>query len=360
MRSVRVVDLFCGCGGASLGFELAGCEVVGAVDIDGEACSTYARNLGRRPLQADLTRLSYHGILAQHGLTGVEPEMLAGCPPCQAFSSLRRTRTKEFDGKRDALLLAFVRLVREGLPRIVIFENVPGIVSLEGGKYLKYYLQKVEELGYGTACGVVNAADYGIPQFRKRVVAFSVLDVDTEDLTFPTPTHTRPDASPSNGMKPWVTVRDAISDLPPLEQGQVDSTVPNHTARSHGKKVLRMIEATPKDGGSRKDISRKLWLPCHKRLNGRGAESVYGRLSWDRPSSTMTTRCTTPSSGRFLHPDQDRGITPREGARLQTFPDTFIFPRVARTSERLIGNAVPPLLFKVLIEGFFRENGSVA
>jgi DNA (cytosine-5)-methyltransferase 1 len=357
---LKVVDLFCGCGGASLGFELAGCEVVAAVDIDSEACSTYARNIGHRPLQGDLTRLSYHGILAHHGLDGAEPEILAGCPPCQAFSSLRRTRTDPSAGEKDALLVAFVRLIREALPRVVVFENVPGILSLEKGKYLKYYLRRVEELGYATAYDIVNAADYGVPQFRKRVVAFSVLDVDREDLSFPAPTHARPDASPSNGTKPWVTVRDAISDLPPLEQGQVDPTVPNHSARSHGEKVLRMIEETPKDGGSRRDIPRKLWLPCHKRLNGRGAESVYGRLSWDQPSTTMTTRCATPSSGRFLHPDQDRGISPREAARLQTFPDAFVFPQVVRTSERQIGNAVPPSLFHVLVDGFFRDNRSVA
>jgi len=355
------VDLFCGVGGASLGLQLAGFQVLGAVDIDNLATEVYSRNLGLEPLRGDLRKLSYRDVLEHFGLSKDDVTLLVGCPPCQAFSTLRRTRPWRGNEPRDELLLAFLKHIEEGRPNVVVFENVPGIVSLDEGAYLKLYLEEMRKMGYGTVFKVVRAADYGVPQFRRRVFAFSVLGAKSDDLVVPNPTHSDPSRVDENGKLPWKTVRDAISDLPPLEPGEEDPSIPNHRARKHGEKVLRIIRSLPKNGGSRKDLPEDLWLPCHvKLINKGGAESVYGRMWWDKPAPTMTTRCTTPSSGRFVHPEQDRAITPREAARLQTFPDWFTFPREFASAERLIGNAVPPDLLRVLVDGFFKENGWIA
>lgn len=353
-----VIDLFCGAGGASLGLELAGFEVLGAVDNDADMCEVYASNLGLEPLCGDLTELSYDDVLEHFDVSRSEVDVVVGCPPCQNFSSLRRTRPWPEGVPKDELLHTFINRIEEGLPKVVVFENVPGIQESDRN-YLDYFLSKMGELGYGTVSKLVNAADYGVPQLRKRVFAFCVHDVDSEELSMPEPTHAPPETAENNGKERWVTVRDAIGDLPSLERGEAHPEIPNHEAKRHREKTMRMIRNIPLDGGSRRDLPRDLWLPCHKKLEGGGAENVYGRMRWDEPSTTMTTRCTTPSCGRFLHPEQHRGITPREAARIQTFPDWFEFPDYFSAAERAIGNAVPPQLFKVLVEGFFKEHRDI-
>jgi len=167
-------------------------------------------------------------------------------------------------------------------------------------------------------------------------------------------THSSPKETKGD-LEPWITVRDAIENLPLLNPGESCPSIPNHVARNHSPKVLKLIKNIPRDGGSRKSLPPDLWLPCHLNLikeRGGGAESVYGRMSWDKPDPTITCRCTTPSSGRFLHPNQDRAITPREAASLQTFPDDFEFPKIFTQAERLIGNAVPPTLTPILVKSF--------
>jgi DNA (cytosine-5)-methyltransferase 1 len=352
MKSYTVIDLFCGCGGASLGVKLAGHRVVAAVDIDPVACKTYSENLNLIPMCRDLRFLDGHRILEFYGLKKDDVDLMIGCPPCQGFSSLRRTRYPKGDDPRKGLVNVFIKRVSEIQPRAVIFENVPGIARKIGIRYLKKFLSRMEKMGYKTIHGTVNTADYGVPQFRKRVIALCVKSKGKPSM--PQKTHGNPQKL-ENGSRPWKTVREAIDDLPPLKPGETCPYIPNHYARNHSPKVLKLISKIPKNGGSRASLPKDSWLPCHLKLSenkSRGAESVYGRISWDRPSPTITCRCTTPSSGRFVHPEQDRAITPREAARLQSFPDNFVFPEGFSASERLIGNAVPPLLISTLLEGF--------
>jgi DNA (cytosine-5)-methyltransferase 1 len=344
---MNVVDLFCGCGGASLGLKMAGHKVVAAVDIDPIACKTYTENLGLIPICGDLRFFTGQQILEFYGLKKDDIDLVVGCPPCQGFSSLRRTRYPSGEDSRKGLVDIFLKRVSEIQPKAVIFENVPGIATSEGSNYLQNFVLRMGKMGYKTCWDIVNAADYGVPQFRKRAIALSINDGVKSD--FPPKTHAHPDEV-KDDQKPWRTVRDEIEDLPPLAPGG-SSSIPNHVARNHSLRVLAIIKNIPKNGGSRRSLPKDLWLPCHLKLRGkkgRGAESVYGRMCWDRPSPTITCRCTTPSSGRFIHPEQDRAITPREAARLQTFADDFVFPKEFASAERLIGNAVPPTLISVL------------
>lgn len=351
--SLSVVDLFCGCGGASLGLKLAGHKIVAAVDIDPIACKTFSDNLGLEPLERDLRYFDGLQLLELCGLRKGDVDLVVGCPPCQGFSSLRRTRYPDGDDSRKELVYVFLKRISEIQPRAVIFENVPGIARGKGLRYLQQFISQMEKMGYKTVCEQVNMANYGIPQFRKRVVALCVKDADNSP-SFPTETHSNSKETKEN-LKPWNTVQDTIGDLPILESGDSCSSIPNHTARSSSLKVLEIIRNIPKDGGSRRSLPERLWLPCHLKLKkneSRGAESIYGRMAWSKPAPTMTGRCTTPSSGRFLHPDQDRAITPREAARLQTFPDDFVFPKEFAKAERLIGNAVPPAFMATLTKCF--------
>jgi len=346
------IDLFCGCGGASLGIKHAGHRVVAAVDIDPVACKTFSENLGLEPLCYDLRYFDGYQILDECGLGKGDVDLVVGCPPCQGFSSLRRTRYPNGEDDRKELVSVFIDRIREMQPKAVIFENVPGIVRDKKINYLKLFLSKMEKMGYKVNWGLINAVNYGVPQFRKRVIALCVKDV-SEPPSLPKETHSSPNDAVGKNLKPWRTVRDAIGDLPPLAPGESDPSIPNHVARNHSPRVLEIIRKIPKNGGSRKSLPQNLWLQCHRKLKekkGGGAESVYGRMSWDKPSPTITCRCTTPSSGRFIHPEQDRAITPREAARLQSFPDDFIFPEEFSRAERLIGNAVPPSLMVELVK----------
>lgn len=350
---MNALDLFCGCGGASLGLKMAGHRVVAALDIDPTACKTYSENVGLTPVCQDLRFFSGQQILEFYGLEKDDVDLIVGCPPCQGFSSLRMTRYPTGEDSRKDLVNVFLDRVSEIQPKAVIFENVLGIMRAEGKEYFQKFLLSIEKMGYTTTWDIVNAADYGVPQFRKRVIALSVKRDSGRSPTFPPKTHAHP-AKIEGQQKPWKTVQEAIGDLPPLNPGE-RSSIPNHVARSHSPKVLEIIRNVPKNGGSRRSLPPQLWLPCHRELAGnkrRGAESVYGRMSWDKPSPTITCRCTTPSSGRFIHPEQDRAITPREAARLQSFRDNAIFPQEFTAAERLIGNAVPPALISILCKSF--------
>jgi DNA (cytosine-5)-methyltransferase 1 len=349
---MNAIDLFCGCGGASLGLKMAGYKIVGAVDNDPKACETYFKNLSLEPICEDLRRVSGQKIIDYYDLRRGDIDLVVGCPPCQGFSSLRRTRCPEETDSRKNLVTVFLKRISEIQPRAVIFENVSGIATKEGLRYyLGRFLRKMEKMGYRTDWQVINAADYGVAQFRKRVFAFCAKT--DKRIVIPDKTHSNPKHCDSG--EPWKTVRRKIGNMPPLSPGENCPSILNHRARTHSPEILEIIRNIPKDGGSRRSLPDSLWLPCHNRLKARksrGAESIYGRMVWDRPAPTITCRCTTPSSGRFLHPEQDRAITPREAARLQAFPDSFVFPDEFSKAERFIGNAVPPELMKVQLHSF--------
>lgn len=334
-----------------MGFKEAGFKVVAAVDIDHWACDSYALNVGIQPIEGDLRKVTGQQILERAGLKRGEVDVVVGCPPCQGFSSLRRTKKGDSPDYRDDLLMVFAQRVIEIFPRMVVFENVPGIMRGRGKTFLRRFIKKLEKHGYFPIGSLLNAADFGVPQQRKRLILIfsreEAIGVDLLPL-LPRETHTDPRLAKKNGLPPWVIILDKIADLPPLKNGEKAPNIPLHEAANHGENALRIIKNIPKDGGSRKSLPENLWLPCHKKLRGRGAESVYGRMAWAKTSPTITSRCTVAACGRFIHPDQDRAITPREAARLQSFDDRCSFKGSKESITWQIGNAMPPLLATVI------------
>lgn len=340
----RVVDLFSGAGGTGLGFANAGFNIVGAVERNPSAAETYERNLRVKVKRTDITSLDPLRYREELGLEVGELEVLVGCPPCQGFSRLRNS-DGQYDDRNDLVLL-YIEFVKEFRPLFALFENVSGITrSTHGRLFLQHLRNGLENLGYVLTIEEVDAANYGVPQHRKRIIVMA--GRDGFRAPFPVPTHDTPDGlNVVSGLAlPWLTVKDAIGNgkYPELRAGQrVD--FPNHVAPKTGTRVIEFIMQVPPNGGSRADVPKEYWLKCH--LDHKGHTDVYGRLSWERPAGTITSGCTNPSRGRFVHPDQDRALTPREAAALQGFPDTYEF--LNRDIATQIGNAVPPPLAEAL------------
>jgi len=341
-----VMDLFSGCGGMSLGFKQAGFQPVLAADIDPDANREYTRNVGLVPQHLDLFDIDGPVLLELAGLDQGQLDVLVGCPPCQGFTWLR-SRSKEYT--TNSLVPKMAKIAAEMLPKYVILENVVGMLTYGAVQFGKY-VERLARADYSTVYGIVRAADYGVPQHRERVIAISTQhDGHETRLTLPAPTHANPANARALGLSPWTTVRGAIADLPALESGESASSPRNHSASCHSEKVLKIVRAVPHDGGSRRSIPRRFWLDCHKKLK-RGAENVYGRMWWDRPGPTVSSRCTVPACGRFTHPEQDRGMTLREALRLQSFPDSYVFSVTTNKAARFLGNAMPVLLARRLAE----------
>lgn len=325
---IDAVDLFCGAGGLSFGLRKAGISVRAGVDFDTACKYPYEANLGRgKFIERDITQLRTSDILPFFKKDSYS--LLAGCAPCQPFSTLRNGTEREKSDKWP-LLNEFGRLVREALPDFVTMENVP---ALRGQTIFEDFVRALEDAEYKVTHHVVNAADYGVPQRRKRLVLIASRHGKVRLL------------SPEELGCETQTVRDAISKLSKLQAGMVDRKDPLHKARSLTDTNLARIRAsTP--GGTWHDWPPELLSPCHTRANGKSFQSVYARMEWDKPSPTITTQCFNFGTGRFGHPSQDRAITLREAAILQSFPQDYKF--VAPNGEvsmqtlgRLIGNAVP-------------------
>ena len=354
MSELNAVDLFCGLGGASIGLQSAGVNVIGAIDVDQEALDVYQNNpVEVEPFQADLKDVTFQQIADHYGFQKRDVDLVVGCPPCQNFSYLRDTDPWPEDEPKDELLKAFCSRVEEANPDYVLFENVPGIASRDDGQYLKWLKNTMDDLEYKRDIDNLNAADYGVPQYRRRTIGLFVKKNVGVSPELPSPTHIDPENQEDSERKPWETVEDTISDLPPLEAGEEWDEDPAHRASNHQKSTIDRIKAVPKDGGSRTDIEDpKHELDCHKNLeNSFTAKNVYGRMAWEKPAPTLTTRCTTPSCGRFTHPEQNRGISFREAARLMSIPD-FDLTMKNGTAERVIGNAVPPRLIQMVLNSF--------
>ena len=324
----RAGDCFAGCGGMTVGLKRAGFSVVGAVEIDPDACDVYELNHpDTRLWRKDIRNLTCAAILKGLSLRRGELELLGGCPPCQGFSTLRtnngRHRVRD---KRNDLILEFQRLIRGLRPKTVMLENVPGLYK---NRRLAMFKRELEQDGYSVEAKILNVADYGVPQRRRRLV---VLASRSGTVNFADKTDHQ------------LTVRDAIGDLPPAG----DSGDPLHDMRENRTpRIRRLIAKIPADGGSRSSIPKAMQLKCHHKFDG--FNDVYGRMAWDRPAPTITTGCFNPSKGRFLHPTANRAITMREAALLQSFPPAYKFPsdlgkvRVAV----MIGNALPPRFIRV-------------
>lgn len=379
---------------------MAGFEVCGAVDIDEDALSVYETNLcdkdlstegisGRvsfdSPMEADLEDTTFSEICERFDLDPDDVDVICGCPPCQNFSTLRDTDPWPEDEPKDTLLRAFVDRIREAKPHFVFFENVPGILTAGDGEdapttYIDWFQSSMrhitregdsrDEGGYGINLRVVNAADYGVPQRRRRTVGLCAYGVEDDAIEFPERTHAEDPGSDS--VEEWKTVGETIlgeeSDLKiDLDLGETQVGIegypddPAHRSRRHHDSTVEMIRAIRCHGDSWMDlrgtVDEDLIKDCHRGMDS-GARAAYGIMSADKPSPTLTTRCTNISSGRFTHPTQNRAITFREAALLMTFPSWFELPSVNKTAERVVGNAVPAMLVRQLADGFRRIDAS--
>jgi DNA (cytosine-5)-methyltransferase 1 len=335
-----VADIFAGCGGGSIGFQQVGFDVVGAVEIDGDAAAAYAANVGVEPLRRDIREVAGRDLVNGSGVGIGELTLLFGCPPCQSFTILRRSAAESAaDGVRNSLPQEYSRLVEELRPRHIAFENVPGMVSGRWRHRFDELLADLERLGYRCVWAVLDAADFGVPQRRCRVV---VVGSRLVDPVLPASTHR---ASGQGGLPAHRTVRDAIGGLCRLGPGEADPADALHCARRHSDIAIRRLRAVP-EGGGRKNLPPELELACHKR--NPGYYDIYGRMWWDRVAPTLTSGCTNVTKGRFGHPEQDRAITLREALLLQGFPPGATVRGDTDTMALQVGNAVPPPLMAAL------------
>jgi DNA (cytosine-5)-methyltransferase 1 len=322
-RALRAIDLFCGCGGLTQGLKKAGFRVVWAVDNDPSAVAAYKANYkGVEVKEADIRTLDHAKIKRQLKLKKGVLDLLAGCPPCQGFSTLRTANgAYDVSDERNDLLHQFYIFAKAFVPKAVMLENVPGLAETHR---FKLFLARMRKLGYEGEFKVLDAADYGVPQRRRRLIYIA-------GRRFAATL-----AEPSKRLK---SVRDAIAKLPLAGR----SGDPLHDLpEKRSKHVIDLIKMIPKNGGSRTQLPGNYILQCHKEHDGH--YDVYGRMQWDEVSPTITSGCFNPSKGRFLHPTQNRAITMREAALLQGFPRRYRFPaphsKIA--IALMIGNALPP------------------
>lgn len=353
-KGLTVIDLFSGSGGVTLGFKNRGFRVLSAVEIDPVAAETYRLNHPEVILfERDVRTVDPSEMMDVCDLRPGELTVLSVCAPCQPFSVQNRSKKED---PRVTLILEALRFVRSMKPEFVFFENVPGLYRGRYRDVLEELIRGLEYEGYGiSGPKVVDAADYGVPQFRKRLIMLAASGGRV--LPFPEPTHASPETACQTGKKPWRTVREAFRGLPPLRSGEKDENDFLHRARKHRPVALERLKYIPRDGGSRHSLPSHLQLSCHVGDGNLGFHDVYGRMEYDRPSNTLTTGCTNLTKGRFAHPEQDRAITPREAARLQTFPDDYRFAGSYEQISAQIGNAVPVLLAEVFAQTF-REHSN--
>lgn len=340
--SVVAVDFFCGIGGATFGLQQTGIRVAKGIDIDERCRKTYEINCkSAKFVHGNLTEMTTRQITRGIGLTKRDKLLYSACPPCQPFS---------FQGKRDPkddraqLSDVFLEFVRERCPNFILMENVPGFGRAFGGKLADRFLKTLDLLGYKYANDILNFKDFGIPQSRRRYVLVASRD---SDVALPEKTH-------GLGRLKYISVRETIEKYPRVGPGERHPSVPNHEAWRLSKLNFERIRNTSHDGGSRLSWPEHLRLKCHQ-ADGVRHTDVYGRMSWDEPAPTLTTKCISPSNGRFGHPEQDRAITVREAAALQGFPDEFIFAENKTAAAFHIGNALPPPMAKILGGVFLRQ-----
>lgn len=323
------IDLFCGIGGLTKGLSLAGIDVLAGFDIDESCQFAYEANNAAEFICEDVTNIEGTELNQMYPDNVVRA--LVGCAPCQPFSrySLRYRKEGHTDNKWR-LLYSFERLVRETLPDIVSMENVPNLIH---ENVFRDFVRTLNELHYEVEYRVVNCPDYGVPQHRKRLVLLASRFGEI---------HLIP---PLYDAEHYITVRDAIGHLQPIEAGEIcpDDILHRSSALS-AINMERIQQSVP--GGTWRDWDENLRLKCHRKESGSTFPSVYGRMEWDVPSPTMTTQFYGYGNGRFGHPEQNRAISLREGAILQSFPDDYVFiddlhPAKKRELGTHIGNAVP-------------------
>lgn len=348
---VDVVDFFSGCGGMSAGFQALNALVPAyrialAVDIDKDANSTYAENIGVVPEPIDIGTLSKSPakirklIRERRGSSGA-PWVMIGCAPCQGFSS-HRNASGETD-LRNSLFVAFAKIAATALPDVVIVENVPEILTDRYWPLVERARAILSAAGYYSLLTIHDMAEYGVPQQRYRALMVAMR---------------HPFEMPKGFLKRggFVSVRDAIGDLQEIAPGKASTDDAMHFSAGHKQSTVNTIKQVPRDGGSRPWNAGPDCLRRASARQGRAAyEDVYGRLWWDRPAITITAYARNPASGRFVHPDQDRGLSIREAGLLQGFPNTYTFCGGFDSRFRQIGNAVPPAFSSYLAAHILRQ-----
>lgn len=331
-KTLTAIDLFAGAGGASQGLTEAGYNVLAAVENNPAAAKTYAANHPSVKLySSDIREVSAACLRDELGLRPGALTLLKACPPCQSFSTLGRTDSE--DERNDLVneVWPFISILR---PKSFILENVPG---LRHDNRLFSLVRRIRAIGYGVREYVVDAASFGIPQRRRRLIVVAIAGISSRE--FP---ESLVDALPISFDRSKRTAADAFAAVRNLKQ-----TDPIHRPRTLQPETLKRIRQVP-IGGNRFDLPRRYRLECHMKLKSRQCGASYGRVRIDDVAPTMTTRCTTPACGSFIHPSEHRGITLREAATIQTFPLSYKFEGGYDQIERQIGNAVPVKLARAL------------
>ena len=339
MKNYSVIDLFCGAGALTHGFVLEGFNVAAGVDADKSCKYAYeTNNPGATFIEKKIEDVEAAELIELYPKEDVK--ILVGCAPCQPFSAYNKSKRNQDD--KWKLLDNFSDLISKVEPDIVSMENVPNLTTFREGKIYQDFVDQLKSDYIVTECPRVSCLDYGVPQHRKRLVLFASKPkygkVELLD-----PTHT-PDK--------YKTVGDVIWGLEPLEAGKTSRNDPYHKASGLSELNLRRIKAS-KQGGTWRNWPDELVARCHKQESGNSYSSIYGRMTWGAPAPTITTQCYGFGNGRFGHPKQNRAISLREAARLQTFPDDYEFvhpdePHSITTISRFIGNAVPVKLARVI------------
>lgn len=356
-KGLKVVDLFAGVGGLSYGFYHDDAfELIAANEILPPMAEAYSLNHPSVYMyQCDIKELTFTRMKRELGLSNGDVDIVIGGPPCQAYSTVGKRLLEDGRGK---LFQEYYRLLKEIRPQFFLYENVLGLLSIQGGALIDEIIGLFSSLGYTVCYQVLDAADFGVPQFRKRVIITGTLS--SQKFYYPNPTHFDGEDTGSASKAPYRNVADAISDLPVIESGEsstqyahppqsdyqrlmrqnAPAQLADHDSAQNNPRLIKLMRALP-EGGSPRDLPPKM-----RPTSGYG--NTYCKLWWDRPATTITRNLGTPSSSRCIHPEAARALTTREGARLQSFPDDFQFfgPRAERNLQ--VGNAVPPLLSQAL------------
>ncbi|MBQ0022189.1 MAG: DNA cytosine methyltransferase [Prevotellaceae bacterium] len=358
----KLIDLFAGVGGLSYGFEHDSMfEVVAANEILKPMATAYSLNNPKvKMYNRDIKDFSIKDLETDLGIKKGDIDVVVGGPPCQAYSTVGK---RLIDDPRGKLFQEYFRVLKELMPKVFVFENVKGMLSMMGGELMETVVSLFESIGYIVQYKVLNAADYGAPQIRERVIIVGTLG--KPGFEYPEVTHSEYGSVGdifAKPLKPWVTLGEALGDLPSIESGcsgthyacppqndyqklmrqNASDEILEHNCPKNGEHLVRLMKALP-DGGSPRDIPEEL-----RPKSGFG--NTYCRLWWNKPSTTITRNLGTPSSSRCIHPKDARPLTTREGARLQGFPDDYIFFGSRGEKNLQIGNAVPTFLSQAIKE----------
>lgn len=349
---LNVVELFAGAGGLSLGLKKIGFNIVMANELEPIFSKTHSFNhIGTDLIVDDICKISFAEMISNRRLPHIS--LLSGGPPCQGFSTVG---SKKYEDPRNQLFFQFLRAVKEISPDYVLFENVAGFMTLYSGEAFDLLVKNLNSLGYKTSSRMIDASDYGLPQIRKRTIVIG-WKKNLNPVSVPSPTHHSENNIFGHPIK--LSVMDAISDLPPLTANDEamsyfslpqndyqknmrdnDTILTEHNSSNYGEKMREILELIP-EGGSVND------LPLHLRPKA-FFNNTYARLKPNLPAPTITRNFGTPSSSRCIHPYQNRALSTREGARLQGFPDSYVFFGNKTQKNLQIGNAVPPIFGEII------------